>query len=102
VIKVTEVAIAQVNTGTELVEESKGNLNAIASATAEISQLVAGITQVTLAQLEQSQSVTQTMKEVAAISTNTSEDSAQLWESFKESLTTIKKLQTAVEQFTVN
>ncbi|AOX04318.1 hypothetical protein BJP34_14750 [Moorena producens PAL-8-15-08-1] len=102
VIKVTEVAIAQVNTGTELVEESKGNLNAIASATAEISQLVAGITQVTLAQLEQSQSVTQTMKEVAAISTNTSEDSAQLWESFKESLTTIEKLQAAVEQFTVN
>ncbi len=102
VIKVTEVAIAQVNTGTELVEESKGNLNAIASATAEISQLVAGITQATLAQLEQSQSVTQTMKEVAAISTNTSEDSAQLWESFKESLTTIEKLQAAVEQFTVN
>ncbi|NEQ81244.1 MAG: GAF domain-containing protein, partial [Moorea sp. SIO2I5] len=101
VIKVTEVAIAQVNTGTELVEESKGNLNAIASATAEISQLVAGITQATLAQLEQSQSVTQTMKEVAAISTNTSEDSAQLWESFKESLTTIEKLQAAVEQFTV-
>ncbi|NEO70561.1 GAF domain-containing protein [Moorena sp. SIO3H5] len=101
VIKVTEVAIAQVNTGTELVEESKGNLNAIASATAEISQLVAGITEATLAQLEQSQSVTQTMKEVAAISTNTSEDSAQLWESFKESLTTIEKLQAAVEQFTV-
>lgn len=101
VIKVTEVAIAQVNTGTELVEESKGNLNAIASATAEISQLVAGITQATLAQLEQSQSVTQTMKEVAAISTNTSEDSTQLWESFKESLTTIEKLQAAVEQFTV-
>ncbi len=102
VIKVTEVAIAQVNTGTELVEESKGNLNAIASATAEISQLVAGITQATLAQLEQSQSVTQTMKDVAAISTNTSEDSTQLWESFKESLTTIEKLQVAVEQFTVN
>ncbi|NEO21290.1 MULTISPECIES: GAF domain-containing protein [unclassified Moorena] len=102
VIKVTEVAIAQVNTGTELVEESKGNLNAIASATAEISQLVADITQATLAQLEQSQSVTQTMKEVAAISTNTSEDSTELWESFKESLTTIKNLQAAVEQFTVN
>ncbi|NEP50534.1 MAG: GAF domain-containing protein [Moorea sp. SIO3C2] len=101
VIKVTEVAIAQVNTGTELVEESKGNLNAIASATGEISQLVAGITEATLAQLEQSQSVTQTMKEVAAISTNTSVDSAQLWESFKESLTTIEKLQAAVEQFTV-
>ncbi|EGJ31107.1 MULTISPECIES: GAF domain-containing protein [Moorena] len=102
VIKVTEVAIAQVNTGTELVEESKGNLNAIASATGEISQLVAGITQATLAQLEQSQSVTQTMKEVATISTNTSEDSTELWESFKESLTTIKNLQAAVERFTVN
>ncbi|MCW6038431.1 hypothetical protein K4A83_19445 [Spirulina subsalsa FACHB-351] len=102
VIKVTEAAISQVSVGTTLVEETKGNLNAIAAATAQISELVAGITQATTAQLEQSKSVTQTMREVAEVSNSTSIASVQLSNTFQDSLATAEQLQEVVRQFKVN
>ena len=100
-IKVTERAIAQVSAGTNLVQETKEELNAIAAATAEISKLVEGITQASQGQLEQSQSVTDTMQEVAAIANATSEQSKALSASFKEALDTAQQLQSAVDKFTI-
>lgn len=100
-IKVTERAIAQVSAGTNLVQETKEELNAIAAATAEISKLVAGITEASQGQLQQSESVTQTMKEVAAIANATSEQSNALSSSFKEALDTAQQLQSAVDKFTI-
>jgi len=102
VIKVTEAAITQVSAGTSLVEETKGNLNAIAAATAQISELVASISTATTAQLEQSKSVTQTMREVAEISNSTSAESAQLSNTFQDTLSTAQRLQEVVKQFKVN
>lgn len=102
VIKVTEAAITQVSAGTSLVEETKGNLNAIAAATAQISELVASISTATTAQLEQSKSVTQTMREVAEISNSTSAESAQLSNTFQDTLNTAQRLQEVVKQFKVN
>ncbi len=102
VIKVTEAAISQVQTGTNLVEDTKGSLSAIASATTQIDQLVTDITQATFKQLEQSESVTQTMKNVAEIAANTSENSQDLANYLQESQTTATKLQSAVGQFTVD
>ncbi|NEO86024.1 MAG: GAF domain-containing protein, partial [Spirulina sp. SIO3F2] len=102
VINVTEAAIAQVSAGTSLVEETKGNLTAIAAATTEISTLVASITQATTTQLEQSQSVTQTMREVAQISTSTSTESVQLSQTFQATLETARQLQAVVNQFKVD
>ncbi|MDB9494620.1 GAF domain-containing protein [Spirulina major CS-329] len=102
VIKVTEAAITQVSAGTSLVEETKGNLTAIAAATAQISELVESITTATTAQLEQSKSVTQTMREVAEISDSTSAESVQLSNTFQDTLTTAQTLQEVVKQFKVN
>ncbi|MFW6315655.1 MAG: GAF domain-containing protein [Cyanobacteriota bacterium] len=100
-IKVTERAIAEVSSGTNLVQEAKEELNAIAAATSEISQLVAGITEASQGQLKQSQSVTETMKEVAAIANATSEQSNALSASFKEALDTAQQLENTVDKFTI-
>ena len=100
-IKVTERAIAQVSAGTNLVQETKEELNAIAAATAQISNLVAGITEASQGQLQQSQYVTQTMQDVAAIANATSEQSNALSASFKEALETAQQLRSAVDKFTI-
>ena len=102
VIKVTESTISQVTTGTNLVEETKASLHAIANATGEIETLVAEISQTTVKQLEQSQSVTQTMKNVSEIAANTSQDANQLATSFQESLATAQNLQSVVDKFKVD
>jgi methyl-accepting chemotaxis protein PixJ len=73
-----ETGIQQVAEGTDLVNVTRQNLNAIALATAEISKLVEGITQATQIQTQQSQSVTQTMSQVANIANKTSVDSLEL------------------------
>ncbi len=101
-IAVTEAAIAQVSAGTNLVEETRESLNAIAAATAQISELVEAIANATTAQLAQSCSVTETMNEVAAISQSTSDGSLELSDSFQNSLATAQQLQAVVRQFKVN
>ncbi|WP_204106551.1 MULTISPECIES: GAF domain-containing protein [Spirulina sp. CCY15215] len=101
-IAVTESAISRVSAGTTLVEETKGNLNAIAAATAQIGKLVEDITAATQTQLDRSQSVTQTMRAVAAISNSTSEESVELSETFQNSLATAQQLQAVVKQFKVD
>lgn len=97
-----ETGIQQVVEGTNLVSETRQNLNAIVEATAEISKLVEGITGATQVQTQQSQSVTQTMTEVATIANKTSGDSIQLCASFQELLTLAQSLQSSVGQFKVD
>lgn len=102
VSKAMETGIQQVVTGTNLVKETRSSLNAIVEATAEISQLVEGITGATQIQTQQSQSVTQTMNEVANIANKTSVDSMQLAAAFKELLIMAQDLQTSVGKFKVD
>lgn len=92
----------QVVEGTNLVNLTRQNLNAIVEATAQISKLVEGITGATQSQTTQSQSVTQTMTEVATIANKTSLDSIELSASFKELLKMAQELQASVNQFKVN
>ncbi len=101
VSKAMETGIQQVVTGTDLVKETRSSLNAIVEATAEISQLVEGITKATQIQTQQSQSVTQTMNEVANIANKTSVDSMHLAAAFQELLTMAADLQTSVGKFKV-
>ena len=96
-----ETGIQQVVEGSNLVTETRQNLNAIVEATAEISKLVEGITGATQVQTQQSQSVTQTMTEVATIANTTSVDSIQLSASFQELLKMAQDLQASVGQFKV-
>ncbi|WP_206603141.1 GAF domain-containing protein [Leptolyngbya ohadii] len=94
-----ETGIEQVSSGTTVVIEAREYLNAIVNATAQISQLVAGITQATQAQAQQSQSVTQTMQDVAAIANRTSQDAGTISASFQDLLAMAQDLQSKSEQF---
>ncbi len=97
-----DTGVQQVIAGTNLVNETRQNLNAIVDSTAQISQLVQGITQSALAQTQQSQSVTQTIADLTAVATRTSEGSVHISHSFQELLSMAKDLQASVEQFKVN
>ena len=96
-----ETGLQQVATGTNLVSETRQSLTAIVEATAAISRLTEGITQATQVHQEQSQSVTQIMFNVAAITSTTSNDSTQLSTSFNELLNVSENLQASVERFKV-
>jgi len=100
--RVIEAVIEQVTQGTNLAQETRHSLQAIANATTEISTLVAGITQATFTQLEQAQSVTKTMQGVAETAGTISQESAQVASSFQGLLSTASQLQQTVSQFQVN
>jgi methyl-accepting chemotaxis protein PixJ len=87
--------------GNQLVDETRESLNAIIASTAQITQLVKGITEATGVQNERSQSVTETMTNVAGIANTTSEDAIELAASFKELLALAEALQNSVDQFKV-
>lgn len=102
VVSEMETGIQQVVEGTHHVNETRQNLNAIVSATAEIQELVEGITQATLLQTQQSEAVTEVMTNVAAVANKTSEDSWQISASFKELLAMAEELQNSVGRFKLN
>jgi methyl-accepting chemotaxis protein PixJ len=97
-----ETGIQQVAQGTNLVTDTRQNLNAIVEATAQISQLVQGITEATQVQTEQFQSVTHTMTEVASIANATSQESMEISTSFNELLTMAQNLQASTDRFKVD
>ena len=96
-----DIGIQQVELGTSVVNEARQNLNDLVHATAQISQLVTGITQATQEQTQQCQSVTQTMTKVAAIANKTSKDAVRISASFKDLLTMAQDLQSKSEKFKI-
>ena len=97
-----EAGIEQVAEGSNLVNETRQNLNEIVEATAKISLLVEGITYATNLQKVEAESVTEVMTQVAAIANETSSDSLKISASFKELLALAQTLQAKVRQFKVN
>ena len=97
-----DTGINQVAEGTNLVNETRENLNELATATVQITQLVEGITQATNVQTQQAEAVTEVMTEVAAIANDTSSDSLKISASFKELLAMAQELQASAGQFKVN
>ncbi|WP_217359429.1 GAF domain-containing protein [Anabaena sp. UHCC 0204] len=73
-----ETGIQQVVEGTNLVNDTRQNLNAIVSATAEISQLIERITEATQTQMQQSGTVTKSMNDVAEIANKTFGESQEI------------------------
>jgi methyl-accepting chemotaxis protein PixJ len=73
-----ETGIQQVVEGTNFVSETRQNLNAIVSATAEISQLIQQITAATQKQMGQSVTVTASMQDVAQIANKTFTESQEI------------------------
>jgi methyl-accepting chemotaxis protein PixJ len=93
----TEQVIAE----TEVLDETRLSLSEIKSTSARINALVAEIAKATAIQSRDSQAVTQTMIEVAAIAKKTSQETSSVSASFKDLLDVAQKLQKDVSQFKV-
>jgi len=93
--------IEQVTEGTSLVNETRDSLNEIVTATAQIKELVEGITTAANAQTQEAASVTQVMGQVAQIANETSQDSGKISISFQELEQLAQNLQASVSQFKV-
>ena len=96
-----EAGVEQVSEGTNLVNETRESLNQIVIATAEIKDLVQGITSAANVQTQEAASVTQVMGQVAEIANETSQDSSKISVSFEELEQLANNLQASVSQFKV-
>ncbi|MBD2449425.1 GAF domain-containing protein [Nostoc sp. FACHB-152] len=102
VVGAMEIGIQQVVEGTNLVSETRQNLNAIVSATAEISQLIQQITAATQTQMSQSETVTTSMQDVAAIANKTFAESQEIAAIFQDLLGMAQELLVTASKFKVN
>ena len=102
VVAAMEAGTQQVVEGTKLVDETRQSLNKITAVSAQISALVSAIASSAVAQSQVSESVTQTMSDVAAISSKTSTEATQVSASFKELLAVAQDLQASAGQFKVS
>ena len=96
-----EAGVKQVADGTNLVNETRDSLNEIVIATAQIQDLVQGITSAANIQTQEAASVTQVMGQVAQIANKTSQDSGKISVSFKQLEQLAQNLQSSVSQFKV-
>ena len=101
VTQAMDTGIDQVVTGTNLVNETRDSLTEIVEATAQISSFVEGITQSANSQSKQFKSVAKTMNGVTELASETSKESLDISDSFKELLTTAEDLQATVGKFKV-
>ncbi|MEH2388459.1 MAG: GAF domain-containing protein [Nostoc sp.] len=97
-----ETGIQQVVEGTNLVNDTRQNLNAIVSATAEISQVIERITAATQKQMTQSVTVTKSMQDVAIIANKTFAESQEIATVFQDLSGMAKDLLTTAGKFKVN
>ncbi|MBD2521346.1 GAF domain-containing protein [Nostoc sp. FACHB-133] len=96
-----EIGIQQVVEGTNLVSDTRQNLNAIVSATAEISQLIERITAATQKQMTQSVTVTKSMQDVAEIANKTFAESQEIATVFQDLSGMAQELLTTASKFKV-
>ena len=96
-----EAGVEQVTDGTNLVNETRESLNEIVIATAEIKDLVEGITSAANVQTQEAASVTQVMGQVAEIANETSQDSGKISVSFEQLEQLAQNLQASVSKFKV-
>ncbi|WP_416235747.1 GAF domain-containing protein [Nostoc sp. UHCC 0252] len=96
-----ETGIQQVVEGTNLVSDTRQNLNAIVSATAEISQLIERITAATQKQMTQSVTVTKSMQDVATIANKTFAESQEIATVFQDLSGMAQDLLTTSSKFKV-
>ncbi len=97
-----EKGIQQVLEGTSLVNATRHNLNAIVTATTEISQLLQRITEATQTQIAQSVSVTTSIKDVAEISNKTFAESKEIATVFQQLSKMAQELLMTASKFKVN
>lgn len=102
VVTAMEKGTEQVVSGTQLVNETRQSLNQINQASQQINHLVGAITQAAMVQATDSEAVTQTMQDVAAIAQRTTEEADLVSASFKQLLSVAQVLQNSMGQFKVS
>ena len=102
VVTAMEAGTLQVITGTKLVDETRLNLNKITAVSTQINTLVEAIASAAVAQAQTSESVTQTMTDMAAIAGKNSNSATLVSASFKELLAVATELQASVGKFKVS
>ena len=102
VVAAMEAGTEQVVAGTKLVDKTRFSLVQIGDVSAEINQLVAEIAAATVEQSEDSEMVSQTMLEVAAISEKTATEAGEVSASFQDLLTVAQQLEDSVAKFKVS
>ncbi|MBN4005567.1 methyl-accepting chemotaxis protein [Nostoc sp. LPT] len=102
VVQAMEIGTTQVVEGTRIVEEAKQSLSEILDVSCQIDSLVQSISTATASQVETSQSVSQLMKDIAAISQRTSDSSHQVSQSLQQTVEISQQLQETVEAFKVS
>lgn len=101
VVAAMESGTEQVVLGTKLVDETRKSLNQITAVSIQINELVEAIAKAAVEQSLTSQAVTQTMTQIATVSDKTSQEAAQVSDSFKKLLQVSLALQESVSQFKV-
>ncbi|MBW4614793.1 MAG: GAF domain-containing protein [Desmonostoc vinosum HA7617-LM4] len=102
VVQAMEVGTTQVVEGTLIVEEAKQNLSQILDVSRQIDTLVQSISAATTSQVETSQTVSQLMKDIAAVSQRTSDSSRLVSKSLQQTVEISHQLQETVETFKVS
>jgi len=102
VVAAMESGTEQVVAGTKLVDRTRNSLIEIADVSQEINQLVGEIAVATVEQSQDSEIVTQTMMQVAAISDKTATEAGEVSASFKDLLIVAQELQNSVAKFKVS
>lgn len=102
VVTTMEASYQQVVTGTQLVNDTRQNLNQITAASQQINELVKAIAQATVTQSRMSGTVTEVMKNIAAIANKTSDEANHVSMSSQELRQVAQGLQDQVEQFKLN
>lgn len=101
VVSAMESGIEQVVNGTQLVDETRQSLNKITAVSLQIGGLVEAIARSTVMQTQASQTVSETMQDVAAIASKTSVEAAQVSSTFEQLRQVAQTLQADVGQFKV-
>ncbi|BAZ38929.1 methyl-accepting chemotaxis sensory transducer with phytochrome sensor [Calothrix sp. NIES-4101] len=102
VVQAMELGTTQVVEGTRIVEDAKSSLGQILEVSRQIDTLVQSISNATTSQVETSQTVSNLMKEIAAIAKRTSDSSRNVSESLQETVVMSQQLQATVGTFKVS
>lgn len=101
VVDAMATGTSQVVEGTRLVEEAKKSLKQIQEVSRQIDDLVGRISDTTISQTQTSQAVTTLMKQIAAIAERSSEASAHVSDSLRQTVQVAQDLQRSVAYFKI-
>jgi methyl-accepting chemotaxis protein PixJ len=102
VVAAMESGTEQVVAGTKLVDETRQSLNKITAVSNQISHLVDAIAQATVVQSKASETVAETIQDVATIANKTSNEADQVSSSFAQLRRVAQALQESVGKFKVS